>query len=595
MRLLGITFALLLGAAANARADVFVPADPPPRQAVCVAAAGDVVVATRFVRADVREISVSAGGGPWRHLVTARLTVCPSAAASADGTVAVAVGGRLWVRRGGRFAAPVQLGYGVSALTVAPGGWAAAVGSRLGRDVLATVVRPDRGAQTTRLARSSRDTYLIDPRIGIDAGGTATIAWTRQPPDGDPTISAARLAAGRVTPLREVANAGSADVAVAPGGRTLLAWAQDDGVTVSIDGGPAEHVGPVTPADDPSAEITDDGSALIAYATADGVLTADRAAGGAWLSHRLWTTPPARDEAGDSVVALDITSLTAALAPDGRAAVAWAGVRAAAGRAGGDWGQAVRQSAVTRNAEDPSLTLAATGEPRLVWVEDAGNTPLRLRGARLSADAVTDTVAPVLTTALPSHTPRTKTARVTFRIPVTCSEACDASVRLTDGTDFVLAESGRELAGGRRTTLTLRVKGFVAVQMLAYRRLRHPRLEVLVTDRAGNVALQRATVAFRIVDRPLLDYRVGPNHDFAMFSKAGDRAVGGLVNSLITSLARGTIKSERELRRRFVQGRAAIRRQHDEIDDTEVGDAIFLALYVPCVRRGYDPEAVVSG
>jgi hypothetical protein len=184
---------------------------------------------------------------------------------------------------------------------------------------------------------------------------------------------------------------------------------------------------------------------------------------------------------------------------------------------------------------------------------------------------------------------------VTFRIPVTCSEACDASVRLDDGTDFVLAESVRELAGGRRTTVTLRVTGFVAVQMLADRRLRHPRIGVVVTDRAGNVARRTATVTFRVIDRPLIELRVAPNHDFAMFSKAGDRAVARLVNDLITGIARGTIKSERQLRRLYVRGRAAIRRKHDEIDDTEVGDAIFEALYVPCKRRGYDPEYVVSG
>jgi hypothetical protein len=325
------------------------------------------------------------------------------------------------------------------------------------------------------------------------------------------------------------------------------------------------------------------------------VLTADRAGGGAWLSHRLWTTRPEFDEAGIDPVALDITSLTATLAPDGRAAVAWAGVLAAAGRAGGDWGQAVRQSAVTRDADGPSLTLALTGEPRLVWIEHAESASARVRGARLSADAVTDTVAPVLTTTLPSRTPRTKTAHVTFRIPVTCSETCDASVRLVDRRGVTVAESVRELAGGRRTRMTLRVQGFLALQLLAYRRLRHPRIEVLVTDRAGNVVRKSGTVTFRIVDQPLLAYRVAPDHEFAMFTKAGNRAVARLVNQLITGLANRTIKTQREMRRRYLAGFRAIHKRHFEIEDSEVGDEIYTALLVPAVRRGFDLEAVMSG
>src|SRR3954454_14174393 len=109
MRLAGVTGALVLGAAANARADVFVPADPPPNRALCAAAAGDVVATGRFARSSGRVFEVSEGGRAWRRLLKARVDASRAAAAAADGTVAIAVGHRLWVRRGGRFAAPIRL------------------------------------------------------------------------------------------------------------------------------------------------------------------------------------------------------------------------------------------------------------------------------------------------------------------------------------------------------------------------------------------------------------------------------------------------------------------------------------------------------
>src|SRR4051812_31221996 len=125
MRLAGITVALLLGATANARADVFVPADPPPNRALCAAAAGDVVATGRFDRSSGRVFEVSEGGGAWRRLLKARVDACPAAAAAADGTVAIAVGHRLWVRRGGGVAAPLRARPHPTGPPGAPGGWGA--------------------------------------------------------------------------------------------------------------------------------------------------------------------------------------------------------------------------------------------------------------------------------------------------------------------------------------------------------------------------------------------------------------------------------------------------------------------------------------
>src|SRR5262249_58036047 len=115
-----------------------------------------------------------------------------------------------------------------------------------------------------------------------------------------------------------------------------------------VDGGPAERLGPVMGVGTPRAELADNGSAVIAYPTIDGVLTVDRAAGGSWLSHRIWRTKPITDAEGS-----DIPSLKVALASDGRAAVAWQGVLAAAGGAGGGLGAAVPPSAGARQGGQP--------------------------------------------------------------------------------------------------------------------------------------------------------------------------------------------------------------------------------------------------
>ena len=126
------------------------------------------------------------------------------------------------------------------------------------------------------------------------------------------------------------------------------------------------------------------------------------------------------------------------------------------------------------------------------------------------------------------------------------------------------------------------------------RRARRPRIEVLATDRAGNVARVARTVRVRIVPRPLISFRVAPDHEFEMFTRAGDRAVARLVNELITALAAKEIDSVRDLRRRYQRGVRAIARTHDEIYDTAVQEEIFIALEVPLARAGYDANSVMS-
>ncbi len=600
MRLLGITLAPPLLTASTARADVFIPDDPPASDASCAAAAGDVIV---IGRAQEGVIEVSVAGGPWLQLASGLIDACPKAAAAADGTVAIASAGWLYVRRGGTFAAPVKLGYDADDLAVAPGGWVVAAGLRLNPPrlaLMATTIAPDGTARSSVLGRNraTRTHELetpLDPHAGIDAQGRATVAWSVARYGGTYDVraatpgEAARVVARDVS-YRILVQASQVDVAVTPAGHTLLVWADGKGIAATLDGAARQRLNREPLAGLPAAELADDGTGLIAYATPEAILTTDRAGTGPWVTHSLAHHPATGDEETPTVV-----QVWTSPAPDRRAAVAWGHpLTAANGRAGLAWTPAIAQSSITREGDSPSLTLTPGGEPRLVWVEYADDAPSRVRGSRLSAVGPADTTPPVLGATLPTRTPRTKTGEVTLRVPATCSETCDATVQLVGGRR-IYASAVRELAASQQETLELRIDFFPGLLFVAGRRLRHPRLEVVVTDRAGNAARTSGTVAFRIADLPLLDYLAEPGHQFEMLTKAGNRAVARLVNRLFSGLARGAIKSERDLRRRFVRGRAAIRVKHAEIDDIEVREAIIGALYVPCKRRGFDPGYVVGG
>jgi hypothetical protein len=508
-----VAIALMSG---SARADVFVPDDPAPRDARCVAADGDVVVATRSDERGRWIVELSEAGGPWRRVAGLRhLPSCPEVAAAADGTAVIGLADRLLVRRPGSAFTVVALDMRETEVAAAPGGWASAVGERLREslrnDLVATIVAPDGTARSTTLGRARvnrrRLQSCLDPRIGIAANGAATVAWTGwEAITGDYVLRAAATVDGTTWTARRLGRGaepkynfpylGQADVAVAPRGHTLLAWADGRGVHASVDGGPAARLSARRTAGSPTASIADDGSALVAYGIHRArVLANERGPGGAWgAAHELAGNDLGPASYGDEGTPHEV-HLTSVLAPDGRAVVAWeSGGRlvAAAGRVGGPWTPAAPVSLATRDAVASSLGVAASGEPRLLWIETVDRGPAdRLRGARLAPE-VLDRTAPILTTRLPARTRRTRTGRVTFRIPVTCSEACDARVRLIDpDVGFPLESVVRELPAGVTTTVRLKTPGHAA---------RRTRLEVLVTDRAGNVARESRRVRFRIVD-----------------------------------------------------------------------------------------------
>jgi hypothetical protein len=88
-----------------------------------------------------------------------------------------------------------------------------------------------------------------------------------------------------------------------------------------------------------------------------------------------------------------------------------------------------------------------------------------------------------------------RSGRFRLAVPVRCSEACDVrlSVRGTGVT--------RALPAGRTVTLRYRSSAELGEQLLRRPRLRRPRVDLVVTDRAGNVVRTSRVVHVRVPPR----------------------------------------------------------------------------------------------
>ena len=445
------------------------------------------------------------------------------------------------------------------------------------------------------------------PELGIAADGTATVVWTSwRESDGVPQrLRSARSVAGGGWAMAPDIPTGEwgiyppysgeslIDVAVSPAGRTLMTWVTDDGVRASLAGEPSALVARGRSKGTLRALVNDAGAALVAFGGGRGrVMVAERPAGGAWLAARVVSGRRTtfefneRDDGGPRSIEMD-----AALSATGTAVVAWPSdaLVAAVGRPGGPWSRAATVSSPLLRLVGWKLSLGPGGAPQLHWNERTGESALtdRQRASRLVADAAADVTAPRLATRLPSRLPATDTGSLLVRAPVRCSEACDALLSLT--VPGVAADSvNLSLRAGTRRTLEL-AAWRLAPSLLTRPGLRRVRVDVVVADRAGNVAHRSRTLRVRVIERPLRSFKVPADQSFSMFSRAGDRAVAGLVNALIEALAGATIRTQTALDRRYRDGeRAIVRAGHDEIGDTEVRDRIFEALEVPCGRVGLE-------
>jgi hypothetical protein len=513
-----IAAAVLL--AAPARADVLVPADPPPRDAGGVSSAGDIVAYEL-----ARNTAAALAGGADVELAGGR----PLVAAATDGTAVIAtftdttLSARIR-RPGAGFAAPVRLGgqAAYATVAVAPGGWTAAAWVSWKDDrIEAAVVDPGGTVHAATLERTSDG--LSIPQVGIDAGGHATVAWSRWSDKratrqrvrfarfGGTWSAPVELEHSGANPVLDLPDWPQVALAVTPGGRSLLAWATAHGVKASLDGGPPRQLATVRDAGTPTAALAEDGSAVVAYARdSEEILATDRAAGGAWSTPHRISGRPVKGEppegfpfpTSDGDDGANDVELTSAIAADGRALVAWlADVAAvASGHAGAVWTPAREVSTVFGNPQEtPRAALDAAGNPFVTWVESSGlsaeGTP---RAAVLVPDALApapDTVPPRLETRLPTTIRVTRAGKLELEVPVRCSEDCDALVGLAepaDKTAYVLLRV-RRLRAGVRAHIVIRPKSFERIGTAAYYKTRM-RVDVEVADRAGNVARVHRTV-----------------------------------------------------------------------------------------------------
>ena len=123
-----------------------------------------------------------------------------------------------------------------------------------------------------------------------------------------------------------------------------------------------------------------------------------------------------------------------------------------------------------------------------------------------------------------------------------CAKACEVGIR---GGERV---ASRTLRAGETTTFRLKADD---IRLLYPRNRRRVQVELGAADRTGHDRVVKRTYAVRVIRRPIRSFKVGPSHDFAMGSRAGNPAVGRLVNALLEGLASGAIRSERALIRRY--------------------------------------------
>ena len=362
------------------------------------------------------------------------------------------------------------LGDHVSQLDVAaaPGGWVAVAWTDVKGRMLVAVRRPD-----GTIARRELDTGMLStPAVGIDSSGTVLVAWRVQTcGDTDDCDWSVRWAGGTgLTRGPDLHGATAVDVAVSAAGHRVLTWATEEGTFAQLDDAPAARVGERSW--DVVAAVNDAGAAVVA-ADQHGPSVAQHPAGGSWSG----LDDVADGHVIDAYLLDDSRQLSAVLAADGHAAVAWLSraypgpfrVYGAAGTVGGAWGPATRLSSVLREAGVPFATLGPGGEPWVAW--DEGVTLTFMRSAKPVRGAQPDTTPLRATIALSARRGRVK-ARVR------CSKPCDAVLRVGK------AASERELRADRTSNVWLDVPG-----------ARRVRATVVVADRVGNV--QRATRTLR--------------------------------------------------------------------------------------------------
>ena len=421
-----------------------------------------------------------------------RLYACATVAESPGGTAVVAGGVEPSVEGedfaihaavrdpGGTFGAPVALGRGdpAPAVAVGPAGHTVVAWvehSRRREAIVAVRRAPGEafGPPETVLAWPSRGFFaLVDLQAGVDAAGRVTLLWSRDVPVSDQTrVEAASAAHGapfaveRLTTHIEL----SADpvLAVAPDGWALAAhgnWGRHRAAIFERAPGAARFtrvaLRPPRYSDQPVVAIRDGGGALFGWRreTPEKIEVATREQGGAfgaprvvargWSINEIVAFEPftRRSRLLLPPVALDEPRLQAALAPDGRALLAWSGAagpsllwtgsaHAVLGSLGGAFEPARRVGGALRDADAVAPLFLPDGRAAVAWTDRAGRADGRLHLAVERAPALDkDPIRLRVRAPRFQPLPRGESPRVT----AVCSGPCDlrASISVLYGDGF---------------------------------------------------------------------------------------------------------------------------------------------------------------
>lgn len=520
-------------------------------------------------------IAPEARAGAWVPVADAKLDAYPVLTA-ADGTAVTVYSGAtdrpvLEIRRPGheprRLYPSPEWAQDID-VAVAPGGWVAAIwAEELGGKLEAAVIRPDGRVRR----RALPGWYVQAPKAAIDGKGRATFAWVS--PGGLRTAGSS-LRASRVR--RGVT---AVDVAASPGGRRLLAWTTARGVFARLDGGRERRLATARKARYPAVEIGDREAAVVAYRHGGGVGVVDRGASGGW--HR----PRA---VYDEFAGLP---LTVVLSPRGRAAVAWDGddaVHAVAGRAGGRWGTTTRLSSAVSGVSELTTrgAIDAAGNPSFVW----GETFLGARGATFVPAAQPDATPLDVEVGFPPTAPSTTDGALTMPVSVRCSKPCDVDLRHGQNVANWL---DRSLRAGEPTTIDLPINDL----SLLFPRI-DGRITLIVTagDRlTGKVIKRTQPYTVDVVRPPLSSFKVPADHDFAMGTPDGNRAVAAFVNGLLDAFERGEATSTEALGSRYYPWVKSMEREgFQAVTNTGVVQRMNAALKIPAALAGCTVSAVIT-
>jgi hypothetical protein len=256
--------------------------------------------------------------------------------------------------------------------------------------IVQSASRPAGGAWSSPDDLSKAGQNAEDPQVAVDPAGDAVAVWARF--DGAKFIvqSASRPAGGAWSSPDDLSKAGqnaeAPQVALDPAGDAVAVWARFDGADTIIQSarrqagvwGPGPDLSlPGRDASEPQVAIDPSGNPVAVWVrTNGGVTTIIQAAAGS--ADGSWQAPVDLS----NVVLVSAETPQVAVDPAGNAVAVWSlsegspsVVQGAVRPGGGAWQHFVDLSIVGRNATEPQVGLAPSGDGVAVWARENGANP----------------------------------------------------------------------------------------------------------------------------------------------------------------------------------------------------------------------------